>query len=61
MLPSESHTRDFQRMSFALARGGLDLLGRGGSHPGDCLVDQDIVGSQQRGMHYHVLAVTIPS
>ena len=42
MLPSESYTRDVQRISSALARGGLDLLGKGSSHPGNSLVDLDI-------------------
>ena len=41
MLLSESHTRDVQRISSVLARGGLDLLGRVGSHPGNSLVDLD--------------------
>ena len=61
MIPSGSHTRNVQRISSALVRGGFDLLGKSGSRPGNSLVDLDILGSQQRDMQCHVLVVTIPS
>ena len=56
-----SHPRVVGRILAALARGGLDLLGKGGSHLSDSLVGPDILCAQQRDMQCHILVVTIPS